>query len=456
MAKQTASACDTAYLKELKKLDGDLEGRTSAERYLSSTVAGISSKSTGWAATPYFIDEGMLETFEHAATTMSSIMEKIMAKYQRDRTFRPLLALDPAVERMTMVPTGCRRAVPLARIDLFYDRKTADFKICGIVTGGLDGMVENVSVTRAVQQMGAFRSFTEAHPNIESFDTIANCSDALLETYGNWANAREGRNHPLRPSIAVVDFADSARAAETECFVGRLGEQGCYAHATDPSRLRIDRIGGVEQLVDDEGPISCVWLRATADEAVVRKSAGIDTLLTATRRGLVCTIGGYRSWPCCTKSFLQLLRTKECRNLLTHEENDFIEAHIIRTSVITPATDISDFYDQEMWVLKCADGGATHEAYAGVDMTKSAWRNRLIKSIKRHDAIQELVPEQTQKVVPGIVGEDDPCATKDMNVMLGLYLFEGELGGIRAICGTGNTIAAWKDRLAMGCLVVRS
>ncbi len=456
MAKQTATACDTAYLRALKKLDGDLEGRASAEQYLTSTVAGISSKSTGWAATPYFIDEGMLETFEQTASTMASIMEKIMAKYQRDRSFRPLLSLNPEVERMTMVPTGCRKAVPLARIDLFYDRKKADFKICGIVTGGLDGMVENVSVTRAVQQMGAFRSFAENHPGIETFDTVDGCVDALLETYSNWANAREGRNHPIHPSIAVVDFAGSVRAAETEYFIGRLSEKGCYAHATDPSELRVERVGNIEQLVDNQGPITCVWLRATADEAVARKSEGINTLLSATRRGLVCTVGGYRSWPCCTKSFLQLLRTKECRNLLTHDEVDFIDAHITKTSVITPASDISDFYDQEKWVLKCADGGATHEAYAGVDMAKSAWRNRLIKSIKRHDAVQELVPKQTLKVVSGAVGEDGPCATKDMNVMLGLYLFEGRLGGVRAICGTGDTIAAWKDRLAMGCLVVRS
>ena len=92
--------------------------------------------------------------------------------------------------------------------------------------------------------------------------------------------------------------------------------------------------------------------------------------------------------------------------------------------------------------------------HAGADMDRATWRKMLVKGIKRKDAVQVAVPQHTMAMMPGVPDETDPCATVEMNVLLGTYVFEGKLSGMRAICGTGNTVAVWKDRTAAGCLIV--
>ena len=117
--------------------------------------------------------------------------------------------------------------------------------------------------------------------------------------------------------------------------------------------------------------------------------------------------------------------------------------------MLSTDTDISDFYDQENWVLRGDDGQGTRGVYAGADLRKQDWRVRLVRGIRRRDAVQAAITPQELSVVSS-TGE-----VSKKNVLLGLYVYEGRIGGLRAICGTGVSAASWKDRMEMGCLVVK-
>ncbi len=439
------------YLQVVKELEGDAEGFASADEHLRFSYAQRQRGALKWAMNPIVLSEEQYELLERAATTMGSIMEKIMAKYHRDRSFRALFGLPKAVEDLTMVPSGCHAAVPLSRIDVFFDPTTNDFQVCDIVTGSVDGMAPSAEVNRALHRTNAYREFSERYPHVRSIDPVRECVLSLMHTYGKWANAEEGRNHPTHPSLAVVDIPNSPRAAETSTVIDVLHDLGCYARATEFSDLRIEEVGGVQQLVDSQGPITCVWLRARAEEAL-EAGKGMQVLADATRHGLVCTVGGYRSWPCCTRAFMQILRTnQEARALLTYHERAFVDAHVPMTYVIEPSTDLSMFYDQENWIIKMVDGFPALSLASGSKMSKFEWRNRLIKGIKRHDAVQERLPRHRMTVCA--VDENGQPFEECKNIMLGLYVFESAMGGIRATCGTGTTVADW-DIVEMGCLTV--
>ena len=450
MTKATELNLQQAYQQLLRDNKGDVQGCTTAGNYLAHAYPeGL--KQFSWAMTPLVLSAEQRDILSEAAATMGSIMEKVMAKYHRDRTFRALFGLPKDVEDLTLVPSGCHAAVPLSRVDVFFDTKTNDYKICGIVTGGVDGMAPSTAVNHALTRTEAYRTFTAEHASVTSYNVVHECVLTLLHTYGKWANAGEGNSHPTHPSLAVVDVPDSPRMAETRAIIENLHEQGCYARATDFSQLRIEQVGDSRQLVDNHGPVTCVWLRATIDEALAA-GEGMRALAEATRRGLVCTVGGYRSWPCCTRTFFKVLRSRECENLLNRTERLFIAEHIPEVHIINPASDLSAFYDQENWVLKTADGHAPESVESGRDMSKFTWRNRLIKSIKRRDAVQAYIPQQQLDVYSSnTAGEMEE---RPMNIMLGLFVYESKLSGIQASCGTGYTIADWDDRLEMGCIVV--
>jgi hypothetical protein len=446
MAKKAA----LSYQEEFDAIRAEVgdAGVAAAASTLKAVCDGIGTSVPEWAATPYIINEEQLVSLKKAAQILGSIVEKVMAKYQRDSSFRALFGLDPKIENLTLVPTGRHAAVPLSRVDVVYNQATGDFIISDIMTGGVDGMGASVEISRAVSQTAAARQLADAHGGARTLDPADEAILSILHTYGSWANAQEGRNHPTHPAVAVLDVAGSKRTAETAYIIDRMRDRGCFARTTSFDKLRIAEVGGVRQLVDDNGPITCVWLRATADEAIA-SGKGLDALVEATRRGLVCTVGGYRSWPCCARTFFEVLRHSECRDLLTDEENAFIDKHIPETTVLSTDTDISDFYDQENWVLRGDDGQGTRGVYAGADLRKQDWRVRLVRGIRRRDAVQAAITPQELSVVSS-TGE-----VSKKNVLLGLYVYEGRIGGLRAICGTGVSAASWKDRMEMGCLVVK-
>lgn len=452
MAKATKRGLQDEYLQIIQELDGDLPGRAAADEHLKGSYPHDGEDAIAWASNPITLNSAQAKALNEAAATMGSIMEKVMRKYQRDRSFRKLFRLTPQVEELTLVPSGCHAAVPLSRIDIFFDSKTLDYQVGGIVTGGVDGMAINTELNRALNQMESFQTFKARHPSTHFIDPVHACVLSLMHTYGKWANAEEGRNHPTHPSIAVVDVDGSPRAAETRTIIMHMRDMGIYARATSFSQLHIERLGGIMQLVDNHGPVTCVWLRATADEVAAQMNDGIRSLLDATRHGMVCTVGGYRSWPCCTRAFLSVLATKECQQLLNREERAFIRDHIPATTIIEPSVDLSQFYDQESWVLRVADGHASDDLIAGSDVRKQDWRMLLVKSIKRHDAVQPCLEHQSIDVAG--VDAQGKTFRRRMGVMLGLYVFEGKLCGVRPTCGTGKTIASWADRMEMGCLLV--
>ena len=448
MAKAAKRGLQDEYLKIVRKLDGDPEGREAGVYYLETTDPHSMMDNHGWATNAYLLDAKQCDALDNAARVMGSIMEKVMAKYQRDRSFRELFHLDPTIEEFTLVPSGCHAAVPLSRIDLFFDQKTLDFQICGIETGGVSGMGPCADVSRVVRLTNAYHEFASKHKAVETFNPVRECALSILHTYGNWANAEVGRNHPTHPSLAIVDIENSPRAVETREFIACLRDMGCYARSTTFSELRIERVGGIKQLVDKHGPITCVWLRARADEAAAVPGDGVRTLLEATRRGRVCTVGGYRSWPCCTRSFLSVLHAKECRQLLSWEERAFIDAHIPQTHIIDASADISAFYDQDNWVLRTEDGHQSQDVIAGSNMSKAAWRNRLVKGIKRRDAVQAHIDQHPMTVVT-------EAGEMERNVMLGLYVFESRLTGVQVTSGTSKSFANWTDHLDIACFAVR-
>ncbi len=452
MAKATKRGLQDEYLQIIRDLDGDIAGRAAANDHLSDSYAHGEEGVVAWATNPLTLNGAQVDTLTEAASTLGSIMEKAMAKYQRDRTFRALFGLSPQIEELTLVPSGCHAAVPLSRVDIFFDSKTLDYQVCGIVTGGVDGMAVNTELNHALSQTGAYQAFKAKHPSVHSLDAAHACVLSILHTYGKWANAEEGRNHPTHPSVAVVDVENSPRAAETRTIVMHMRDMGIYARATNFSQLRVEQLGGIYQLIDNHGPVTCVWLRATADEVVANMSAGVRALLDATRRGMVCTVGGYRSWPCCTRAFLSVLHTKECQQLLNRDERAFIRAHIPETTILEPSVDLSSFFDQENWVMRVADGHSAKDLVAGADLRKLDWRKLLVKSIKRHDSLHRCLKHHSVMVAG--VDEQGVPFERSMGIMLGLYVFEGKLCGVKATCGTGKTIANWTDRMEMGSVIV--
>ncbi len=451
MTRLNGRELEEEFLDIARGLGGDVAGRVSGDAYLRTTHALYHGEPAPWAFTPKIFDDAQFAILKGAAETMGHIMDKVTECYLRDAGFRKRFGFTQTMEDLTLVPAGYSRLIPLARVDVFFNEQTGDFSFCELNTDGSAGMTNTAEITEAIAQSPTYAEFSRRHPTTAAFDVRGGCMQAILDTYGVWCGTRgEGPE-----SLAVVDYADAVSADEVQDFVERFEKLGVRARFADIRDLTIVSVDGRERLVDAQGPIDCVWRRAVTCDIEARPGEGVDALVEATREGLVCTVGGFRTWPCATKTVFVVMSDPDFKQQLTADEATFVEKHVPETHLLAPSADLDRYAEKDRWIIKPSGGYNAVGVLAGLDCSLSAWEKRLRLGAQNHDVIQAYAPQYaTPTLRGGIAAHEDPTASALANNMEGLYLFDGKFGGVFTRCGQAHTIGEFTGRLNMGCFVV--
>lgn len=299
-----------------------------ADKYLATTHAAHRGGSLPWSAVPRILSDGQAQVLASAAETLGRVMGKVSKLYLKDPAFRARFGLAPEVEQLTLVPTGYEALVPLARVDVDFCGRTGAFQVRGVSVDGFTGMTSTVEVTRATQMTDAYRAFAGKHADIETFDSVDALVETLRSTYRTWANANTGTHHAEHPALGIVGYPEEADLDEVADICERMAETGTFARFVDICNLRVEDAAGISRLVDDDGPIACVFRLATTEEIAQRPCPGTKALEEAARRGLACVIGGFSTWPCAADSLFDALRSPEAMSALTDDEMAFVEEHV--------------------------------------------------------------------------------------------------------------------------------
>ncbi|MGI6230750.1 MAG: hypothetical protein ACOYJL_07590 [Tractidigestivibacter sp.] len=450
-------ALEDQFLSIARELGGDVQSRKDGDAYLAGTHALYHGGPVSWALTPKIFDEKQIKILSDAAETMGRIMDKVTAEYLRNPDFRAQFKFSPELEELTLIPTGYDQLIPIARVDVFFNEETGDYQFCELNTDGSAGMTTAVEVTRAIKRSQTYRRFAESHPVIQTFDPVESVVDAVIETYRSWANAKKlgSLDHP---AVAIVDYSESVSADEVADILTHFAERGVPASFCDIRDLHIGKVGGRDALIGPNGPISCVYRRAVTSEIVARPCRGADALAEAARRGLACLIGGYRTWPCASKTVFAVLRSDAVRGVLTEDEIAFVNAHVPETVLLDENSDLAPYGDKDRWILKPAGGYNAEGVVAGLDCeTNEQWQEALNECAKKGGIVQAYAPQyRTPTLVGGALADGaDPLDAPEMSNMEGLYLFRGKFAGVFTRCGLQNVIGEWTHRVNMGCLVVK-
>lgn len=325
---QSFCALEREFADIVDALPEDDASVAKADRYLATTHAAHRSGSLPWSATPRILSAGQVQILSSAAETCGAIMDKVAGLYLKDPSFRSRFGFDPEVEQLSLVPTGYDAMVPLARVDVDFCGRTGALQVRGISVDGFTGMTATVEVTRAEQMTDAYREFAASHAGAESFDSVGALVETLRSTYRTWANAGAGTHHAESPAVGIVGYPEEADLDEVADICERMAEQGTFARFVDICSLRVEDACGQSRLVDDDGPIACVYRLASTEEIARRPCPGTKALVEAARRGLACVIGGFSTWSCATDALFDALRAPEAMSCLSDDEMAFVEAHV--------------------------------------------------------------------------------------------------------------------------------
>ena len=483
MHKSRTRELEDEFEQIVREHHGDLAGRREADEYLAQTHALYHGDPTPWALTPKIFDREMTTTLKDAAERMYGIMDKVTRAFCSDATVRAAFGLDPAFAELCAMDAGYDCQIPLARVDIFLDEDTGSYMFCELNTDGSAGMVVTDAVDAAVRMTPSFRAFERRNPGFRTYALCDGWVDALFETYSEWRAAHPGRTEDgvesgadeaghavaaaaagsapavLPASVAIVDYAESIDHEDADHFVELMRRRGVAARFADVRDLWIgDDEDGMRRLCDKEGPIDCVWRRAVTGELWEKPCDGREALIEAARDGLACIVGGFRTWPCATKTVFAFLWSPAGQALLDPDEVAFVREHVPYTEVLDGRSDLSRFTDKDRWIVKPCGGYNAVGVVAGLDVLEDEWLQTLARAAQGGAIVQEYARQYRTPCLRGTLvdgphrgevpaGMADELGFAPACNMEGLYLYRGRFAGVYTRAGFGNTIGEWTSRL---------
>ncbi len=452
-ASVTEADLDEEYLSIVRELDGDIDGRLDAQAAMDDGYAIRNGKAVPWSFSPKLYTARTTAEFAHIAETTHRIMEKATAHYLASPEYRALFDFDAELEELILLDPGYERLIPLARVDIFYDERTGDFKFCEFNTDGSSGMTFITEANAALARTETLRRFAEQH-EISEYPLHDAWVEAFLDVYESSENAVE------RPTVAIVDYLESIMMGDANLYRETFEEHGVKAYVVDIRDLVYEN----GHLKDAEGSrIDVIWRRAVTSEMVEKGGAGADAMVAAARDGNVTLIGSFRTWPAAVKDFLTILDSDASAAFLTDEEREFISAHTPKTYVLDADLDPAPFLeDPTAWIIKPREGYGGTGVMAGIDHADPEEWARLIAELAPAEGhvIQEYVtPYRSEVLLPGVtdgtMDEDlDPLETTTVDNLVGLYVFDGEFGGIFSRAGSKATITSHTESINLPTFIV--
>ncbi len=434
----------------------DEEGRAAGKAYLATTHGLYHHEPLSWAFTPKIYSEAGWEVLREAAETMGSIMTKVTRAYRDSQEVRDFFALPAQVDELCRIDPGYECEIPLARVDIFLNEDTGAYWFCELNTDGSAGMTATDQVTAAIQKSETFKELSKEAPLRAPESVRALCAREILDCYASWEKAGQEPYPAEKPTLAIVDYTESLSVDEAQDFCEIFSELGVSARIADLRSLALDEVGGHWRLKDDQGPIDLVWRRAVLSEMMEKPCDGADALALAAEEGLACVVGGFRTWPCATKTVFAYLHSPLASKVLDASELAFVQGHVPYTQILAKDCDLSTFADKDAWILKPAEGYNGQGVVAGLDVSEVAWKDALRDGAASGAVIQAYAPQYEGEVIVGSVAAGDGTQASGRikaHFMEGLYLFGGRFAGVFTRCGASATISEAAGRLNMGAFI---
>lgn len=382
-----------------------------------------------------------IEDFKRIVAATYGIFEKIISEYLKNPEYRKIFPFSKRMEELILVPNLYDSVLPIARFDIFYSEKTGDFKFCEINTDGTSAMNEDRELNIALQYNNVHQHMKEKYEfgTFELFDTWVDTFMGLYDTY-------EKRKE--NPRVAIVDFIDShASETEFEEFRKRFVAKGYDCEVCDIRKMSYRE--GI--LYGSTGkPVDVIYRRAVTSD-VEKHYDEIPDFIQAVKEQAVCLIGSFCTQIIHNKWLFKVIREEETLSLLTKEEQDFVEAHIPETRLLSSKTcDLEALVEtKDRWIVKPLDSYASQGVFAGIDQTVEKWRDILEKYMDAGYIIQEYYrPHQTENI---FFYKNNPEFVAYSN-MAGLFVYNGVFAGVYSRLSDGGIISSQYNEKAVATL----
>jgi len=447
----TAQLRDT-YLQIVGELPHlDRAGRAAAAAYLTHSEAIYQGEVCDFLYVPKLYTATEVARFEEIATTTYAILEKVIAAYLADPVYRKHFDFAPLLEELILLDPGYTCALPIIRMDIFYDEDSGDFQFCEFNTDGSSAMNEDREISNALALTPSFKTFAHKHP-LQPFELFDSWVDSFLQIYAETTDARD------RPQIVIADFLDISTPIELARFATHFAQRDLHCEVCDIRDLRFDG----KALRSASGMrVDAVYRRAVTGD-IIKRHGQVGDFLAAYQAQAFTLIGSFRTQIPHSKISFQVLHLPQTLALLTAAQQDFIRAHVPYTLRLNAQqADFANILeDKDSWIIKPLDSYGSKGVWAGRELDQHSWEDVVRSAAASDDHIAQHYVQQysAPNLESGFslpahkkpVEQDKQPAVKYYRDLTGLFVYGGTFHGILARAGQQDRICAAASGKTLG------
>lgn len=434
------------YYKELvdNNFEESLKSAKIQQDYIKSSTARYHGYFVHTLYIPKMFTEEMVEVFNEAADTMYGILEKVIHEYQTNPEYRKLFGFEERLEKLILRPNHYECALPIARIDIFFNEDDFSFKFCEFNADGASAMNEDKELNQAITLTSTYNEFTKKY-NVRTFELFNSWVEEFTNIYKTYDRAIKN------PHVAIVDFFGDDISREFTAFQSAFEQGGFSCEVCDITELVYEN----NKLLSPSGKqINAVYRRAVTCD-IMRNYDKVQPFIQAAENNDVCLIGDFKTQVIHNKIVFKILHDEMTSAFLTEKEIEFVKDHIPYSASLTKEEVQKNnvLAEKDKWVIKPEDSYASKGVYAGVEgMSDRAWKEQVTSNIDNHYLLQEYcTPYATWNID---ITHDENAEYKKYSNITGLFVYNGKLKGLYSRIAKNSIISTQYSEMSLPTIIV--
>ncbi len=423
-----------------------MESAKEINQYIRNSTAKYHGRCVKALYVPKIYTEEDEAVFAHLVEQICGIFYKVMNEYCKNADYRKLFGFDKKLEELILRKPLYDCLLPIARIDIFYNEETGDFKFCEFNTDGTSAMNEDRELNIAFQRSKAYQELSKTY-ELCSFELFDSWVSTFMRIYDTYEKKVE------HPRVAIVDFMENATEMEFRIFAEAFQKRGVEAQVCE---IRDLRYHDGHLYAPDGNVIDAVYRRAVTSD-IMSHYAEVQDFIAAVKDDNVCLVGEFITQIPHNKILYKILHLPQTKAFLSEEENAFVEAHVPKTySVHDERLSVQEILEQKnRWILKPEDSYGSQGIHAGVECNAEEWEQYFTE--QREDAhstylIQEFcLPYQTQNID---LMEGDTEFFPVYN-LTGLFAYVGKFAGVYSRISKSEIISTQYSEMALPTMIAK-
>ncbi len=377
------------------------------------------------------IGEDNMEEFKDIASKLMVITNKITNKYLESPEYRKLFRYPKMLEDLILHYPGYNMPVPICRYDMFYNGKD-DYVFCEFNTDGSSSMNEDDIIGEIMLDSKAHEKLSEKY-QLKQFELFESWVDKAYEIYKSADQAVD------KPNVAILDFTGLGITNEFARFKKTFEDKGFNCEIVDPR----DVVYKDGKAYKGDFRLDLVYRRAVTVE-MIRRYEEIKDFIEAYLNNAFVMIGSFRSQIMHSKLIFKIFRDPMTKEILTDEENKFLEAHIPFTEILENQEDYDTVLEnKDKYILKPFDSYSSDGVYAGQEHNREEWKEILDKAYQNDYIYQDYF--NMDKVDFVEYDKEGKLHITPFSFVMGMYIYAEQFQGLYTRIGNAALISGARD-----------